>query len=86
MLVQSKQKQSPGGCATHPRSATQRDDPLSEQSLARSGHETNQDHPGYAACYEVVVYGGYIIQDEHGEEHETFDALPCHRCQQRKAK
>ena len=56
---------------------------MDNQSLARSGRETNPEHHGCPACYEGVVYVGYIVQDDHGEEHETYLALPCRRCQQR---
>jgi hypothetical protein len=55
---------------------------VDNQSLARSGRETNPEHHGCPACYEGVVYVGYIVQDDHGEEHETYLALPCRRCQQ----
>jgi hypothetical protein len=49
---------------------------VGNQSLARSGRETKPEHHGCPACYEGVVYVGYIVQDDHGEEHETYLALP----------
>ena len=52
---------------------------MGNQSLARSGRETNPEHHGCPACYEGVVYVGYIVQDDHGEELETYLALPCQR-------
>jgi hypothetical protein len=58
---------------------------VDNQSLARSGRETNKEHHGCHACFEGVVYVGYMIQDDQiGEEVEVFDALPCRRCQERK--
>ncbi len=43
-------------------------------------NETEEDtHPH--ACYEGVVYLGYIIEDsEAGEEVEVIEAVRCRRC------
>jgi hypothetical protein len=32
------------------------------------------------ACYEGLVYIGHLLADEHGEETEVIEAVPCRRC------
>ena len=32
------------------------------------------------ACYEGVVYIGYLVEDEDGDTAEVFESVPCRRC------
>jgi hypothetical protein len=36
--------------------------------------------PECFACYEGVVFIGYLIEDEDGETEEIFQPVPCRRC------
>ncbi len=38
-----------------------------------------QDEPPHG-CISGIVYIGYMLEDEHGEEVEVFEAVPCRRC------
>jgi hypothetical protein len=35
------------------------------------------------ACIEGWVFVGHLVEDEHGEEVEVVDAVPCRRCADR---
>ncbi len=39
--------------------------------------------PECFACYEGVVYIGYLVEDESGEEVEVVEAILCRRCAKR---
>jgi hypothetical protein len=61
-------------------------DPFYASSLGhRPTDETIEAH--YASleracgCYGGVVYIGHMVEGEHGEEVEVFEAVPCRRCQ-----
>jgi hypothetical protein len=45
---------------------------------AAATQRPNQDRPH--GCYDGVVYVGYMVEDENGEEVEVFDARLCRRC------
>jgi len=32
------------------------------------------------ACYRGVLYIGHLVEDEHGEQVEVFEAVRCRRC------
>jgi hypothetical protein len=32
------------------------------------------------ACYEGLVYIGYLVEDEDGDTAEVFEPVPCRRC------
>ncbi len=64
---------------------------MDDKSLAYPAQPSIQDHDDtveahYAslerphACYEGVVYIGYVVVVADGEEVETVEALPCRRC------
>ena len=50
----------------------------SDSSAPAHDPRTEDEHPH--GCYEGWVYLGYIGEDDHGEEVETFEAVPCRRC------
>jgi hypothetical protein len=62
-----------------------------EKSSAPHAHPSTEDHDDtveahYAslnrphACYEGVVFIGYLVVGDDGEEVEVIEAVPCRRC------
>jgi ribosomal protein L40E len=39
--------------------------------------------PECFACFEGVVYIGYLVEDESGETEEIFEPVACRRCEAR---
>ncbi len=38
-------------------------------------------HPAECfACFEGLVYIGYLVEDEDGDTAEVFEPVPCRRC------
>ena len=66
---------------------------MDDKSLAHPAHPSTEDHDDtveahYAslerlrphACYEGVIYIGYLVVDDDGNEVEVIDAVPCREC------
>jgi hypothetical protein len=65
----------------------------SKESSASPAHPSTEDHDDtveahYASlergipcsCYGGYHYIGHLVEDEHGQEVEVFEAVPCRRC------
>ena len=45
----------------------------------RGDHDPDLGDQGHG-CYSGVVYMGRLVEDEHGDEIEVVEAVPCRRC------
>jgi hypothetical protein len=61
------------------------------KSTARPARPSTEDHDDTVeahysglerphACIEGFVYVGHLVEDEHGDEVEVIEAVPCSRC------
>ena len=51
----------------------------STKSSASPAHPSTQEETPHG-CIAGAVYIGYLVEDEHGEEVEDFETVPCRRC------
>jgi hypothetical protein len=43
-----------------------------------ASRRTDEQEP--CSCYGGYHYIGHVVEEEHGEETEVFEAVPCRRC------
>jgi hypothetical protein len=51
---------------------------MATQKSSAPAHPSTEESPH--ACLEGVVYIGYLVVDDDGNEVEVFEAVPCRRC------
>jgi hypothetical protein len=52
----------------------------SSASSAQPAEPTASEEQTPHGCIAGVVYIGHLVADEHGEEVEVIEAVPCKRC------